>query len=133
MKKIITIILKVVLSLILLSSVLGVLGIFPAPTAEMYSNPEAFNFINMLETASYISYIMAIVNVLAIVALWMRREALAAILILPIVVNIIGFHAFLDGGLFTAGAIMGNVLFLLNLYFIWAYRAQYKSLLARSS
>jgi len=129
MKKIINIVLKVVLSLILLFSVLGALGVFPAPTADMYNTPQGFEFIIMLSVAGYINYIMAIVNILALIALWTRREALATILILPITINIIGFHAFLDGGLFTSGAMLANLLLLLNLYFIWKNRDKYQSLL----
>ncbi len=129
MKKYTHIALKVVLSLVLIFPVLGILGIFPPPTADMYNTPEAFNFITMLSTAGYINYIMAIVNILALIALWTKREALAAILILPITINIIGFHAFLDGGLFTSGAMLANLLLLLNLYFIWKNRDKYQSLL----
>ncbi len=75
---------------------------------------------------------MAIVCVLALVLLWTKREALAAILILPITVNVVGFHLFLDGGLFTMGALLGNIMAAINLYFIWKYRAAYRSLLERS-
>ena len=45
-----------------------------------------------LNVASYIMYIIAFVHIVAIGALWTRREALAGLLILPIVVNILGFH-----------------------------------------
>ena len=118
MKKNIHIGLKVLLSLILLMPVLGTLGIFPEPTADLYNTAEAFDFIVTLNSAWYIMYMMAAVHIIALIALWTRREALAALLILPITLNIMGFHAFLDGGLLTGGAVMGNVLFLLNAYFL---------------
>jgi hypothetical protein len=118
------IIFKVVLSLILIMPVFGALGFFPAPTAEMYTNADAFTFINILMTTKYIMIINSIVFVLSLFCLWTKRETLAGLLILPITVNIIGFHAFLDGGLLTAGAMMGNVMALLNLYFLWKNRAQ---------
>ncbi len=132
MKKFTNIALKVLLSLILLLPIMGLLGIFPEPTADLYNTAQAFSFIKMLTTASYIMFMMASVNTVAIIALWMRREALAALLILPITVNIVGFHAFLDGGLFTGGAVPGIILLLINLYFLWQSRAQYQSLLQRS-
>lgn len=129
--KILNIVLKVVLCLLISTPILGALGIFPAPTPDLYNTPEAFNFINLITVnAAYISYIMAIVFGASIILIVMNRMALAALLILPITVNIISFHMFLDGGLLTSGAIMANVLVLLNLYFLWQNRAHYKSLWA---
>jgi len=129
--KIINIVLRVVLGLILLSPILGVTGIFPAPTPDLYNTPEAFAFIDMLMTAKYIIYIEVLVFFVAVILTIMNRMALAALLILPITVNIVGFHAFLDGGLLNAGAIMGNVLFLINIYFLWQNRDRYKTLWAK--
>jgi hypothetical protein len=129
MKKVSDIVLKVVFSLILLIPILGGLGVFPPPTPNMYNTPQAFEFIEMLMKVMYINYIMAVVHVIALVCLWTKRVALAALLELPITVNIVGFHFFLDGGLFTGGAILGNILFLINVYFIWQHRATYQMLL----
>lgn len=126
--KIMNIILRVILGLLILTPVLGALGIFPAPTADMYNTSEAFAFIDILMKSGYINYIMAIVFAFSIFLIVTNRMAFVALLILPITVNIVAFHAFLDGGLFTAGAIMGNVLALINIYFLWQNRAQYKSL-----
>ncbi len=123
-----TIIGKILLTLLLISPILGVLGIFPAPTRDLYQTDQAFQFVDLLMKSRYVMYMDAVVFLLAIVCLWTRRTALAALLLLPISLNIVGFHAFLDGGPFTAGAIMGNVLFLLNLAFLWKERAQYKTL-----
>jgi putative oxidoreductase len=129
MKKAFNIILKLLLTLILVMPILGATGVFPAPTAEMYQNPEAYAFIAILMSSKYIMILDAIVFALAIVCLWTKRVALAALLILPITVNIIGFHLFLDGGLLTPGAAMGNILLLLNLYFLWQSRKEYSSLM----
>lgn len=131
MKKIIHIVLKVVLSLLLIMPALGALGIFPAPTADMYTTPQAYQFIVLLMEAQYIMILMTIVHVIALIALWSKREGLAALLELPIVLNIVGFHAFLDGGLFAVGAIMADVFFLLVVYFAWVNREQYKTLLQK--
>lgn len=131
-KNIIHIVLKVILTLILISPIFGVLGFFPEPTRDLYNTDIAFNFIEVImNDARYISYLMSLVFAVSTVLLWTKREALAAILILPITLNIVGFHLFLDGGLFTSGAIMGNVLFLLNLYFIWKNKEQYAGLIRR--
>jgi putative oxidoreductase len=132
-KKAIDVVLKIILSLILLLPVVGLTGVMPPPTPDLYNTPEAFAFIEMLNDIRYISIIMAIVHVLALVCLWTRRTALAALLILPITVNVVGFHAFLDGGLLTAGAVLGNVMLLINAYLLWQHRREYTPLLARTS
>ncbi len=133
MKKYLNPVLKGILSLLLVSPILGTLGIFPPPTRDMYNTDQAFEFINILMRSGYIMIIMAICFLLAIILLWTKRTAAAALLILPFTVNIVAFHLVLDGGLFTAGAIMGNVLLLLNVYFLWQYRTSYKQLLAAQS
>lgn len=131
--KILNIIFRVVLCLILVTPILGALGIFPAPTEDLYKNKEAFYFINMLFMTKYIIYIDAIVFLLAIILTITNRMAITALLILPITVNIVAFHAFLDGGLLTSGAIMGNILLLLNIYFLWQNREKYKVLFNKSA
>lgn len=130
MKKVIDIVLKVLLSFLMIMPILGTLGIFPAPTADMYTSAESFAFISAIMNAWYITATMAIVFALALISLWTKRVALAALLILPLTVNIVGFHLFLDGGLFTAGSIMADALLLLNGYFLYQQRAVYRTLLA---
>jgi hypothetical protein len=126
--KILNVILKIVLVLIIAMPIAGALGVFPPPTPDLYNTPEAFNFINILMTSKYIPYLNALIYALCIVLIIVKRTALAALLMLPINVNVIAFHFFLDGGLLTAGAALGNVLLLLNLYFLWQSRAQYAAL-----
>lgn len=129
MKRTISILINVVLSLLLIMPIVSVFGIFPDPTADMYNSPQAFVFIESLMDSAYIMYMMAVVFALTLVCIWTKREALAALLMLPVSLNIIMFHLFLDGGLFTAGAVMGNVLFAINVYLLWQYRAVYLPLL----
>ena len=133
MKKALDIVLKVVLSLILVTPILGLTGLFPPPTQDLYNTPEAFAFIQMMGAGRYISIIMAVVHVVALVCLWTRRTGLAALLILPITVNVVAFHAFLDGGLLTAGAVLGNIMLLINAYFLWQHRREYAPLLTPTS
>lgn len=133
MKKWIDVVLKVLLSLILITPILGLTGLFPPPTRDLYNTPEAFAFIQMMTDGRYTSIFMAIVHVLALFCLWTRRTGLAALLILPITVNVVGFHAFLDGGLLTAGAVLGNIMLLINAYFLWEHRREYAPLLAQTS
>lgn len=111
--------------------IFGILGFFPEPTAEMYTNETAFQFIQILMASKYIMYMEGIIFVVVLFSIWTRREALASLLLLPLTFNIVGFHAFLDGGPFTGGAIMGNVLLLINVYLVWAYRNQILPLLQK--
>lgn len=130
MKKVIHIVLKVVFSLILALPVVGVTGLLGEATRELYNTDAAFSFIMQLTNdAVYISYMMAVVHVFALIALWIRREALAVLLELPIIANIIGFHAFLDGGLLTGGAVVANIYLLLVLYLLYANRETLKTLI----
>lgn len=122
MKKISHIVAKVVFSFILLMPILGVTGIFPPATRDLYNSDEAFAFIEALTAAWYIMYMIAVVHILAIGALWTKREVVGALLALPITLNVVGFHLVLDGGLFTAGAAMGNVMLLINLYLLYIHR-----------
>lgn len=133
MRKWIDIVLKVVLSLILILPILGVLGVGPPATPDLYNTPQAFQFIDTLQNVRYISIMMAVVHVLALACLWTRRTALAALLILPITLNVVGFHLILDGGLHKAGAIPGDVMLLINLYFLWQHRREYLPLVAQTS
>jgi hypothetical protein len=132
MRKWIDIALRIVLSLILLLPVFGVLGIFPPPTADLYNTPEAFSFIETLENVRYISIIMAIVHIAALACLWSGRVALAALLILPITVNVIAFHLFLDGGPLKAGSVPADVMLVINVYLLWQQRRRYTLLLERA-
>jgi Na+/H+ antiporter NhaC len=128
MRKAIDIVLKIILSLILILPILGLLRVFPPPTPDLYNTLEAFEFIQTLEEVRYITIIMVVVHVIVLVCMWTGRMALAALLILPITVNVVAFHLVLDGGLHKAGAIPGNVMLLLNAYFLWQQRSRYRAL-----
>jgi hypothetical protein len=133
MRKVVDIGLKIVLSLILLLPIVGALGVLPPPTQDLYNTPQAFEFIETITDGRYISIIMALVHVAALASLWTRRTALAALLILPISVNVVAFHAFLDGGLLTGGAVLGNLMLLINAYFLWQHRREYRPLVERTA
>ena len=132
MKNLLHIIGKVLLSLILSMPILGTLGVFPPPTPDLYNTALAFAFIEVLMEVGYINYMMSAVHVIALVALWSGREALAALIITPITANVVGFHLFIDGGLLTGGALLGNIMLALNLYLLWINRQAYESLWVRS-
>lgn len=131
MKKNLHIVAKVVFSLILLLPVVGILGKLGEPTRALYNTDQAFAFIVMLGEVAYINYMMVVVHILALIALWTKREALAALLELPITLNVVAFHLVIDGGLLTAGASLGNLMLILNVYFLWVHRDLIKTLVER--
>ncbi len=131
--KIINNLCKTVLVLISIMPVLGITGIFPKPTADMYGNPKAFEFISVLYDSKYIMYMMAVTFLLVIIFILTKRTAAAALILLPVSLNIVGFHAYLDTGIFAAGAVMGNILLIINLYLLWINRGVYKALFAARS
>jgi hypothetical protein len=122
--------LKVLFILLLVSPILGAFGIFPPPTRDMYQSDAAFLFIQALMD-SYLILGISLSALCAIVSVLLGRTALGMLFALPLSVCVIGFHATLDGGLFTGGAIMGNILFLIVVYFMWKHRAVYNSLLEK--
>ena len=132
MKRILHIAAKLVFTLILLLPVVGTTGLLGQATRDLYNTDLAFAFIEMLVSVMYINYIMAAVIVVALIALWTKREALAALLVAPITVNVVAFHLFIDGGLFTEGAVLGNVMLLINMYLLWRNREAYQALLVPS-
>lgn len=124
-KRVINIILKIILCLLIFTPILGAIDLFPKPTAEMYNTQEAFNFIDALYNTNYIIYLMAIVFATSIILIILNKTAVSAIILFPITINIFLFHLFLDGGIFSGGAIMGELLFLINIYFIWENKDKY--------
>ncbi len=131
MKKYLHTIAKVLFSLILLLPVVGVTGLLGEPTRELYNTDQAYGFIQMLADIKYISYMMAVVHVLALIALWTRREPLAALLELPITLNVVAFHLVIDGGLLTGGAILANLMLVFNMYLLFIHRGVITSLAAQ--
>lgn len=126
--KIIHNILKLFVIIISCMPILGTLGVFPKPTADMYGTPEAYQFISLLYQSGYVLWMLTVTFLLAAILLITKRTAAAALILLPVTLNIVGFHAFLDTGLLSSGAVMGNVLFLINIYLLWINRSVYKSI-----
>lgn len=119
-------------SLILALPIVGITGLLGEATRDLYNTDQAFAFIEMMNSVKYITYMMVVVHLIALWALWTKREALAALLVLPITLNVVGFHLVLDGGLLTSGALLGNVMLIINIYLLWKNRPLYEILLRKS-
>jgi hypothetical protein len=121
---------KVFLSLIAILPAFGLLGLFPAPTRDLYHTDAAFQFIQlMMSSALYIDYMMVAVLLASVVLMWTGRELVAAFLIAPITANVIGFHLFLDGGLLNGGSVPGLVMLVTNVCLFYGNRAELRALL----
>ncbi len=125
--KILRIVLRVLLCLLLLLPILGVFGVFPAPTADLYT-PSGWAFMETLMNARYLMPVMGVVFVASFILTIMNRMALVTILLAPVTVNIVCFHAFVDTGLFTPSSSLGLLLLALNVFFLWDNRKKYKAL-----
>lgn len=126
--KILDTIAKVVLCLICLMPIMGAVNIFPAPTRDLYNTDLAFEFIQMLMAVMYINYAMGAISIVSVALIIMKRTAVALLLLAPLTFNVVAFHLFIDGGLLTMGASLGNVLMIAHAYLLWRYRAHYQSL-----
>lgn len=125
--KIVNIIARILLGLLVLTPILGVTGVFPEPTADLYT-PEGWAFMSALMATPHMFYLIALTCAAVLVLTIMNKMALAAVILAPLSVNIICFHAFVDTGLLSPSPILGELLFILNAYFLWANRAKYKAL-----
>lgn len=124
---ILRVVLRVLICLLLLVPILGTLGVFPAPTADLYT-PSGWAFMSALLNAPYLMPTLGILCAVCLVLFAMGRTALAAILLAPLTVNVIGFHATVDTGLFSPSASLGIILLVLNVFFLWDNRRKYKAL-----
>ncbi len=95
------------------------------PMPEM--GGEAGAFMGALVSTGYLMIIVAIVEIsVGILLLINQYVPLALLLLAPIAVNIIAFHLFLDIGGIGGGALV----FILNVFLLFAYKNRYAPLLA---
>lgn len=125
--KILRIVLRVLVCLLLLTPILGATGVFPAPTADLYT-PSGWAFMSAIMATPHMFPLIAITCGVSLVFFLMRRDALAAVILAPLTVNVIGFHAFVDTGLLSPSASLGIVLLVCNAFFLWDNRKKYKVL-----
>lgn len=125
--KILTVVLRYLLTLLLLMPVLGALGVFPAPTADLYT-PQGWAFMSAMMATGYMMLLLAVLCAVCIVLLVLNRTAVAALLLAPMTVNVMMFHWFLDAAPVSASSSMGYLLLILNAYFLWRNLPKYKKL-----
>lgn len=100
----------------------GFLQFLPQPEL----NAEAGAFLGALAATGYMFPLLKILETLAGLALLTNRFVPFALLVLaPITVNILAFHAALD----PAGIAVGLLAFLLNVYLLFAYKKYFDPIL----
>jgi putative oxidoreductase len=93
-----------------------------------FAPPPTFNeagsaLLGALFATGYFFPIMAIIWILAgLMFLFNRYSALAALILLPISINILLFHIILD----FSGATIGILVFILNIYMLYVHWDNYK-------
>lgn len=118
---------RVLLCLLLVTPILGTLGVFPAPTADLYS-PDGWAMMQALMNSTYMMPLLGLLCFVCLVLVIMNKTALAAVLLAPMTVNVMLFHAVVDDNIFKISSIMGWMLFILNVYFLWINWDKYKTL-----
>ena len=103
----------------------GFLHFIPQPSKPMPEGAVAFAGA-MMKTGYLFQMVMGTQLLVGVLLVLNRFVPLALVLIMPILVNIIAFHLFLE----PAGIVPGAVLMALELYLAWAYRKAYCSVLA---
>lgn len=119
---------RILLGLLLLMPVMGALGIFPEPTAEMYSTQAAWEFSSALTNSGYMMPMIGLLALVCSVLFFANKTAIAAALLAPFTTNVIAFHVFLDATLLSSATIPAYILVLLNGYFLWQNLPKYKAL-----
>jgi hypothetical protein len=102
----------------------GFLQFIPPPKTPMPEGAAAF--VGALMKSGYMFPLIAGTQLLVGVLLLLNRFVpLALVLIMPVLVNIIAFHIFLQ----PAGSVPGVILLALEIYLAWQYRKAYRPLL----
>ena len=118
---------RLLLGLALVFFGLNQVFVFVAPPENAFP-PEAMAFLGALEGAVYFQPLKVFVEVLAgVLFLTGLFVPLALVLFAPILVNIVGFHLFLDD---PANGVVGYVMLALELFLAWAYAPAFRGVLA---
>ncbi|NVJ21354.1 MULTISPECIES: DoxX family membrane protein [Myxococcus] len=102
----------------------GFLNFIPPPSEPIPEGAMAFSAA-LMKTGYMMSLIKGTEVLVGLLLLTNRFVPLALVLLAPVTVNIVAFHAFLA----PSGMVMTFIVLALHLYLAWAYRAAYRSVL----
>ncbi|MEK6844210.1 MAG: hypothetical protein AABX83_02170 [Nanoarchaeota archaeon] len=109
---------------LLFISVVGLFQLFPPPQL----NEAAMAFMNALFNTGYMVYAMDIIFIIAgLTFVFNKWSAFGAVLLAPITVNILLFHAFLD----MTGWWMVLIFVILHVYLLAVHWARYKPMFSK--
>jgi uncharacterized membrane protein YphA (DoxX/SURF4 family) len=103
----------------------GFLNFLPQPSKPMPEGAIAFAAA-MMKTGYLFKLVVATQLLVGVLLLMNLFVPLALVLIAPVIVNIIAFHAFLA----PSGIVMGAIALLLEIYLAWTYRKAFLPMLA---
>ena len=90
--------------------------------------PEVEAFLSALDNSGYLMQLVALVEMFAgVVFLAGRFIPLGLVVYAPVMVNIVGFHLFVDK---PATGVMAYVMLLMYLYLAWVYMPSFRGVLA---
>ncbi|MGE3278377.1 MAG: hypothetical protein AB7J40_01050 [Candidatus Altimarinota bacterium] len=124
-------VLRILLLLLLLIPIGGTIGLFPEPTADLYGTAESWEFMSALLQTGYMMPLIGGTFALCAVLLFTGHQALSALILLPLTVNIMAFHWFTNASPISAESSLGYLLLALNLYLLWYNRQKYQALLKK--
>ena len=99
----------------------GLLNLIPPPKTPQPEAAMAFAGA-MMKTGYLFQFVKATETIVGLLLLLNRFVPLALVVIMPVILNIVTFHAFLA----PSGIAPAIVILALELYLAWAYRAYYR-------
>lgn len=111
-------VLRILLGIIFLLPALGGLGVFPQPTADMYTS-EGWAFIDALIRTGYMFPLIGVFSIIVALSAFANRTAFTAIMLLPFTVNIILFHVMLDAVPVSASSALAYIVAAINVFLLW--------------
>lgn len=109
---------RILLGIIFLLPALGGLGVFPQPTADMYTS-QGWAFISALINTGYMFPLIGVFSIIVAIFAFANRTALAAIMLLPFTVNIVLFHVILDATPVSASSALAYIVAAINIFLLW--------------
>lgn len=103
----------------------GFLNFIPPPKEGIPEGAMALS-VAMMKTGYLLQFVKGTEVLCGLLLLLNRFVPLALVVLMPIILNILAFHAFLA----PSGVPMAIVILALALYLAWAYRAAYRPILA---
>lgn len=102
----------------------GFLNFIPPPKDPIPEEAMAFAGA-MMKTGYLLKLVKGTEVFVGVLLLLNRFVPLALVIIAPVIVNIVAFHAFLA----PTGVVLGIVILALELYLAWAYRSAFRAML----